>query len=170
MDGLSAAASVIGVVSLAVQLADGAHTLLKFLKNISDAPAEIYRLQDLLTQIDAMMISIQNAFQYQRQLHGDGAPVASDTTGHSSSARKKSSLFARYSWAHFKLALKKEDIVDLEQQLGHTLQDDECSKYDGSSRLASNKHMPTPACSFRLVDLHNLKRWQRCLGGKTNIY
>lgn len=97
MDGLSAAASVIGVVSLAVQLAGGAHTLLKFFNTISDAPAEINRLQDLLTQIHAMMIGIQNAFQCQRQLHGDGAPVASDIHKALFICQKKFSLFARYS-------------------------------------------------------------------------
>lgn len=139
MDGLSATASVIGVVSLAVQLAGGAHALLKFLETISDAPAEINRLQDLLTQIHAMVNSIQNAFQCQRQLHGDGAPVASDIykallicqkkiqplckilDKAENSQRGRNAIIFR-KWAHFKLALKKEDISDLEQQLGHTLQ------------------------------------------------
>lgn len=86
-----------------------------------------------------MMISIQNAFQYQRQLHGDGAPVASDIHKALLICQKKVQSFCKIlgkaensqhsrnaiifrKWAHFKLALKKEDIVDLEQQLGHTLQ------------------------------------------------
>ena len=139
MDGLSAAASVIGVVSLAVQLAGGAHTLLKFFETISDAPAEINRLQDLLTQIHVMMIGIQSAFQCQRQLHDDGAPAASDIYKALLMCQEKVLSFCKIldeaekgqrgrngiifrKWAHFKLALKKDDIRDLERQLGHTLQ------------------------------------------------
>lgn len=138
MDGLSVAASVIGVISLAVQLAGGAHKLLKFLETISDATAEINRLKDLLTQIHVMMIGIQSAFQCQRQLRGGGAPVASDiqkallicqekvlsfckvlNKAERSQRGRNAILFRK--WAHFKLALKKDDIRDLERQLGHTL-------------------------------------------------
>lgn len=44
MDGLSAAGSVISIVSVAIQLADSARKLCDFISDIKDAPAELEHL------------------------------------------------------------------------------------------------------------------------------
>jgi hypothetical protein len=78
MDGLSAGASVIAVISLAAQLGTGAHTLIKFLNTVSDAPAEIQRLESLLHQIYAIATCVRNTLEYQRKLHGEKHILADD--------------------------------------------------------------------------------------------
>jgi hypothetical protein len=78
MDGLSTGASVIAVVSLAAQLGAGAHTLIKFLETVSDAPAEIQRLENLLDQIYAIATCVRNALEHQRRLHGNEHILADD--------------------------------------------------------------------------------------------
>ncbi|KAI9731808.1 MAG: hypothetical protein M1835_003512, partial [Candelina submexicana] len=48
MDGLSAAAGVISVVSLAIQLAESVHKVENFWKSVKDAPSEVNDLQENL--------------------------------------------------------------------------------------------------------------------------
>ncbi|KAJ5248964.1 hypothetical protein N7468_000415 [Penicillium chermesinum] len=138
MDGLSGAASVIAVISLAVQLGSGAHTLYQFLETISDAPAELHRLQSTLSQIKAIAFGIQNALEYQRRIHGDGVPVAGDILNSLVSCEERVQQITDIvnkadgthrgltgvsrKWARFKVALKKERVQELEQQLGNSLQ------------------------------------------------
>ncbi|KAJ5891628.1 uncharacterized protein N7473_007856 [Penicillium subrubescens] len=89
MDGLSAGASVIAVISLAAQLGAGAHTLIKFLNTVSDAPAEIQRLESLLDQIYAIATCVRNALEYQRKLHGEEHILADDVHISLLNCRKK---------------------------------------------------------------------------------
>lgn len=63
---------MIAVISLA------AHTLIKFLNTVSDAPAEIQRLGSLLDQIYAIATCVHNALEFQRKLHGDEHILADD--------------------------------------------------------------------------------------------
>lgn len=138
MDGLSAGASVIAVVSLAAQIGAGAHTLIKFLETVSDAPAEVHRLESLLGQIYAMATCVRNALEYQRRLHGDKLVLADDIHVCLLNCQKKVQRIERIveqfketergrtvvsrKWAWFKLALKKEDVLEIERQLGQAIQ------------------------------------------------
>ena len=78
MDGLSAGASVIAVISLTAQVGAGAHTLVKFIQTFSDAPTEIQRLESLLDQIYAIAACVRNALEHQSKLHGDKHILADD--------------------------------------------------------------------------------------------
>jgi hypothetical protein len=138
MDGLSAGASVIAVVSLAAQLGAGTHTLIKFLETVSDAPAEVHRLESLLDQIYAIATCVRNALEYQHKLHGDKHILAEDIHASLLNCQKKvqriewivdefkgnetSRTVVSRRWASFKLAWKKEDIPELERQLGQAIQ------------------------------------------------
>jgi hypothetical protein len=136
MDRLSAGASVIDVISLAAQLGAGTHTLIKFLNTVSDAPAEIQRLQSPLDQIYAIATCVRNALEYQRKLEGDKHILADDIHISLLNCQKKvqsiENIVNRFKesengrtvisrkWASFKLAL--EDVLGLERQLGLAIQ------------------------------------------------
>lgn len=138
MDGLSTGASVIAVISLAAQLSAGTHTIIKFLETISDAPAEVHRLESLLDQIYAIAKYIRNTLEYQHRIHGDKHILAEDI--HASllnyqkkvqrikrimdefKGNKRSRTVVSRKWASFKLAWKKEDVLELERQLGQAIQ------------------------------------------------
>ena len=138
MDGLSAGASVIAVISLAAQLGAGAHTVIKFLNTVSDAPTEVQRLQSLLDQIYAIATCLRNALEYQRKLHGDKRILADDIHISLLNCQKKvqgiehivdrfketekGRSVASRKWASLKLTLKKEDVLGLERQLGLAIQ------------------------------------------------
>ncbi|GLI78870.1 hypothetical protein PoHVEF18_007192 [Penicillium ochrochloron] len=137
MDGLNAGASVIAVISLAAQLGAGAHTLIKFLNTVSDAPAEIQRLESVLDQIYAIATCVRNALEYQRKLHGDKHILADDIQISLLNCQKKvqgiehivdrfketekGRSVASRKWTSLKLALK-EDVLELERQLGLAIQ------------------------------------------------
>jgi len=55
MDGLSAAASGIAVVSLAIQLVDSVREIRRFFRALKDAPEELSRLLDLLDHMELML-------------------------------------------------------------------------------------------------------------------
>jgi len=67
MDGLSAAASGIAVVSLALQLVDSVRQIQRFLRNVSEAPKELRRLIDLLEQLELILESIGELINKQQQ-------------------------------------------------------------------------------------------------------
>lgn len=133
MEGLGAGASVLAVISLAAQLGAGAHTLIKFLQTVSDAPTEIHRLESLLDQIYAMATCVRIALENQRKLHGDKHILADNIQTSLLNCQKKVQRIERIvdrfkatengrsvvsrKWASFKLALKKGDVLELERQL-----------------------------------------------------
>lgn len=138
MDGISGAASVIAVISLAVQLGSGAHDLYTFLGTISDAPSELRRLKTHLSHIRAITFLAQDALENQRRLHGDSVPVANvvlmslegcedqvqhiwDVVKNADGVGRGSRITSR-TWARFKFALRKDKIADFERQLGGSLQ------------------------------------------------
>lgn len=137
MDGISAVASVAGVVSLAMQISSATHTLVKFLGTISDAPKEVVRLKDMLNLVHIASVGVKKALEYQARLHGDNIEGIQSIHDVLEVCQKKLSLIQSVldrveniergrnlvsrSWARFRLAVKKEDIVDFEKQLGHAL-------------------------------------------------
>jgi hypothetical protein len=74
MDGLSAAASAFGVVSLAVQLIQLTQNLRDFFNDVSGAPSEIRRLTISLTQLDCILRDVQVVTEIQQAQ--EGAPSA----------------------------------------------------------------------------------------------
>jgi hypothetical protein len=66
MDGLSAAASGIAVVSLALQLVGSVREIRHFLHSISEAPEELKRLIDLLEQLELILEQVGMLAQRQR--------------------------------------------------------------------------------------------------------
>ncbi len=137
MDGLSAAASVAGVLSLAIQLAQSASSLIDFLNTFTDAPNEVIRLRDLLRLIHAASVGVRNAVEYQRNLHGDVVPSAANIfealtvcqdrvvairgrLDRIENVEHGRTLVSR-SWARFRLAVKKDYILELERQLSQAL-------------------------------------------------
>ncbi|KAK1840579.1 hypothetical protein CCHR01_16803 [Colletotrichum chrysophilum] len=138
MDGLSAAASIVGVISLAMQLSQATRKLITFLDTVKEAPHEINRLKELLQLVYSMAIGVVNALEYQRKRLGDLAPgynhlhdvlavclrrISSiqDITGKSHISQTQGNLSLK-SWARLRLSLKGEEILELERQLGLSLQ------------------------------------------------
>ncbi len=138
MDGLSAGASIIAVLSLAMQLGGSAQTLVKFLETIADAPEDIKRLRDLINDVFAIATGVRNLLEGQRRLHGDCLPV--EDTIHTTLLRCQEQLnrirkllnkvedvdagrtLLSRSWARFRFALKKDDVAELEGHLGRALE------------------------------------------------
>lgn len=71
MDGLSAAAGGIAVISLAIQLVDSVQSIRRFLSNVSKAPQELARLLELLAQLELIFKSIQIQIKKQQKQPGD---------------------------------------------------------------------------------------------------
>jgi hypothetical protein len=137
MDGISAGASIIGVISLAMQLSSAAWTVARLLDTITDAPSEVVRLKDLLDLVHVTSIGVRNALQCQRRLHGDTIPGTEHIRNALAVCQRKLALIQSVlnrvenvergrtlvsrSWARFRLAVKKDEIAVLERQLGQAL-------------------------------------------------
>ncbi|PMD52809.1 uncharacterized protein K444DRAFT_192059 [Hyaloscypha bicolor E] len=79
MDGLSAAASGIAVVSLAIQLVDSVRQIQRFLHNVSEAPKELQRLINLLEQLELILENIGELIDRQRRQSADEDVAVSET-------------------------------------------------------------------------------------------
>jgi len=138
MDGLSAGASVLAVLSLAIQMGDSAHTLVRFLETIADAPAEVKRLRDLIDLVFAIATGVRSQLQshqrfYSGSLTGEGT-ICTALLACQGQLDQIQTLLSKVedvesgrtlvsrSWARFRLALKKDDIADFEERLGRSLQ------------------------------------------------
>ncbi|KAF6812746.1 hypothetical protein CPLU01_14820 [Colletotrichum plurivorum] len=138
MDGLSVAASVVGLVSLAMQLSQTTRKLIAFLDTIHDAPSEVVRLNGLLKMIFAMTANIINALENQGWGRSGYVPgrehiyeilvVCLQRLSPIQEALNKTESFslgsggiASRSWVKVKLAMKKEEILEMERQLEQAL-------------------------------------------------
>ena len=134
MDGLSAGAGVLAVISLALQVGKAAQELVQFFNTISDAPNEVTRLKEQTSRIYCISTGLTNALEHQRKLHGGAIPGTDSIRealisclgrlGSVQAVLKKidgskygRKTVARY-WAQFKLAVKKDDVLEFERQLG----------------------------------------------------
>ena len=138
MDGLSAAASGLAVVSLAIQLVDSVRETRRFLRLVSEAPKELSRLLDLLEQLELILENIGMLMEKQQRYNGDlNSSVSAsvhralktceskikmvedvvDATKKASSSKNK----AVRSFGSFRLACKKRDIEEVERQLQHAV-------------------------------------------------
>ncbi|KAH8672816.1 hypothetical protein BGZ60DRAFT_527110 [Tricladium varicosporioides] len=136
MDGLSAAASGIAVVSLAIQLVDSVGRIRRFLRSISDAPKELERLIDLLEQLEMilqqilMMVEKQNAGPGNTDLFKNVFRAVKSceiklSKFESLIEASKQISFSRKRMmktvGSFQLACKKKDIQEFESQLNEAM-------------------------------------------------
>ncbi|KAH8768731.1 hypothetical protein F5882DRAFT_509214 [Hyaloscypha sp. PMI_1271] len=134
MDGLSAAASGIAVVSLAIQLVDSVRQIQRFLRNISEAPKELRRLINLLEQLELILESIGELIDRQQRQSANEDVAVSDTVlramktcentvkglaGIVDVARKSAEAKnkATKTLGSLRLSCKKKDIEEFERQL-----------------------------------------------------
>jgi Fungal N-terminal domain of STAND proteins len=134
MDGLSAAASGIAVVSLAIQLVDSVREIRRFLRNVSEAPKELRRLIDMLEQLELVLENIGALVERQKQQAAEadvdvsGSILKAMTTCESKLkmiedvvevAKKNSSVTSKpaRTFGSFRLACKRRDIEEFEGQL-----------------------------------------------------
>ena len=134
MDGLSAGAGVLSVISLAIQVGKASQELVHFFNTISDAPDEVTRLKEQTNRIYCISTGLTNALEHQRKLHGDTLPgtesvrealisclrrleSVQDILKKVDGSRYGRRTVARY-WAQFRFAVKKDDVLEFERQLG----------------------------------------------------
>jgi hypothetical protein len=126
MDGLSAAASGMAVVSLAIQLVDSVREIHRFFRTLKGAPEELGRLLDLLEHMELMLdnigklvdpdsgisLSVLKAIQTcERALNRLGGLIEKVKRNSSAQNPLKRSL------GFFRLACKKEEVEEIERQL-----------------------------------------------------
>ncbi|PMD61924.1 uncharacterized protein K444DRAFT_642186 [Hyaloscypha bicolor E] len=134
MDGLSAAASGIAVVSLAIQLVDSVREIRRFLRDVSEAPKELRRLIDLLEQLELILENIgalverQQEHTAQAEIDVSGSILRAMRTCESKlqmlegvvEAAKKSATATNKTtrtFGSFRLACKRREIEEFESQL-----------------------------------------------------
>lgn len=132
MDGISAAASGIAVVSLALQLVETVTAVHAFLRSIEDAPEEIERLARLLEQLHCLLDGVRSVLQSQklrekevdlcpatltalqecsRQMH----PLAALIWDAKASLGRRSRIMRK--WSALRFSLKKEDVALFEDRM-----------------------------------------------------
>jgi hypothetical protein len=137
MDGLSAAASAFGVVSLAVQLIQLTQNLRDFFNDVSSAPSEIRRLTLSLLQLDSILRDVQVVAETQEAQEGaPSAPLSLLASlkaceekllllkriVDSSEQRLRASGRVSKRWESFKVVFKKKDIERFGEHLQQAVQ------------------------------------------------
>lgn len=134
MDGLSAAASGMAVVSLAIQLVGSVREIRRFLRSVSEAPKELRRMIDLLEQLELILENVGALVDSQRRQNGGQDTTVSEMVFRAMKscesklkmledvvevAKKTAtaSNMATRTLGSFKLACKKKDIEGFESQL-----------------------------------------------------
>jgi hypothetical protein len=134
MDGLSAAASGIAVVSFAIQLVDAVREIRLFLRKVSNAPKELRRLIDLLEQLELILGNIGMLIKRQQKQSGHvDVDISPDIWRAVSTCKDKVDIFqgtlettkkafmatnkTTRTLGCFRLAYKMRDIVEFEGQL-----------------------------------------------------
>jgi Fungal N-terminal domain of STAND proteins len=137
MDGLSVAASALGVVSFAVQLIQLTQNLRDFFNDVSGAPNEIRRLTLSLTQLASILRDVQIVTEVQEAQEGaPSAPLSLlaslkaceekllllKTIVDSSEQRLRASGRVSRRWESFKVVFKKKDIERFGEHLQQSIQ------------------------------------------------
>lgn len=150
MEGLSAAASGIAVVSLALELTNAIRELHSFLRNVAQAPKELQRLVMILEDMDILSDNVKEAG---KMLAAAGDEFAAAPKFHCGLQRCHETLqplrtlidefrigFARNKFARtkesWKLARRRQDIERYENQLERAKGNLQCtlSVYNAQSR------------------------------------
>ncbi len=146
MDGVSSAASVITVVTLAIQLGQTVQKINSFLRNVEEAPKEVVRLIETLDQLHGTLDHVRELLEQQfLVLRLPGSPlfitralencekhiseltsISNDTSrsfGHQQKVRR--------TWASMRFVVKKQDLKDIRCRLRD-------AKMDLQSAISSN--------------------------------
>jgi hypothetical protein len=131
MDGLSAAASGMAVISLTIQLLDFVREIQRFMHSTFNARAELKRLMDLLDQLALILESIGSLIDKQENMAN--ANIISNILRAMKTCEGKLSILRNVvesakkasiskskvaqSWGLYKLTWKKKDIEDFENEL-----------------------------------------------------
>ena len=79
MDGLSAVASGMAVVSLTIQIIDSINTVKSFVRNVKGAAQELKRLIDLLERLETLLSDTRNLMEQQSTLQAQHFPAPPTT-------------------------------------------------------------------------------------------
>ena len=146
MDGVSSAASVVAVVTLALQLGKTIQKINSFLRNIEEAPKEVVRLIETLDQLHGTLDHARELFEQQfLVLRLPGSPLfitraletcenhiselTTISTGISRSFGHQRKV--RRTWASMRFVVKKQELEDIRCRLRD-------AKMDLQSALSSN--------------------------------
>ncbi|KAI0890924.1 ankyrin [Annulohypoxylon nitens] len=133
MDLLSDVANILAIISFALQLGQSALSIKQFFDTINDAPAEVIRLSDVVSQFRTTADGIKAALERQKTSHYQHSHIYNNVYHVLKTCQDKSDLiedtirvarkvntgqdsFSR-GWAQFRLACRKEKIEELERQL-----------------------------------------------------
>ncbi|GAW23124.1 hypothetical protein ANO14919_126740 [Xylariales sp. No.14919] len=133
MDPFSGVASTFAVFSLALQLAQSAFDVKRFLDTVQNAPREIKRLRDLVIQLHLVAQTVTALLRQQSSLRSQDPQVSNnvhdslkacqekldlirDVFQIAEKVNKKKNTIIR-NWAQLRLASKKETIEEFERQL-----------------------------------------------------
>jgi hypothetical protein len=137
MDGLSAAASGMAVISLTLQLVQLTQNLRAFINDVSGAPSEIRRLAISLTQLANILQDIHHISEIQHAQEGSPPPPPSLLASLETCkeqllqlqsilalAEQKLRISGRLSkqWESFKVVFKKKDIEIFGAHLDQSVQ------------------------------------------------
>ncbi|KAI0456352.1 hypothetical protein F5B21DRAFT_502547 [Xylaria acuta] len=133
MDPLSGIASVIAIISLALQLAQSSSDMKRFLDTIYNAPAEVVRLKGVVLQLYQVAEATKTLLERQENFLGHNSQISANIYHALNTCQKKLDLIkgvmkiaekmrngqstVSRSWAQFKLAFKSEQVEDFERQL-----------------------------------------------------
>jgi hypothetical protein len=125
MDGLSGASSVIAVVSVALQLAEGVQKLCEFGKAVQDAPANVGTLFGELETLSTVLAQTQGTShgtnydkvteKVLKDCNEKVANLQAKLLGPTLDFRSQS--FARRKWSALKITLKKSEIDSLQSSI-----------------------------------------------------
>ncbi|KAF0324824.1 hypothetical protein GQ607_007995, partial [Colletotrichum asianum] len=122
MDGLSVAASIVRVISLAMQLSQATRKLIAFLDTVKEEPHEINRLKEVLKLVYSMAIGVANALEYQRKRLGDLAPGYNHLHDVLAVCLRRISSIQDITGKSHTSQTQGDEILELERQLGLALQ------------------------------------------------
>ncbi|KAL8722314.1 MAG: hypothetical protein Q9225_001162 [Loekoesia sp. 1 TL-2023] len=131
MDGLSGAASLIAVISLAVQLGDSVHKFSKSLKSVRSAPKDLQGLIKNLDRLQCILAEVAQLAEQQRN-HGSAPPPSTTLLTALEDCRTQYQALEAYAskvtaslqrsglqktWASWKIPARKENLQKLYGEL-----------------------------------------------------
>ncbi|KAI6288597.1 hypothetical protein MCOR27_000914 [Pyricularia oryzae] len=132
MEALAAGASIIGVISLAIQLVELSTKFLSFYDSVSNAAKELCYLKGLVVQVRFVAVGVQNIFGEYQRAHDGGGRVMSLVPGIHVALQDCFAIVTEIQnvvdkagtrlWSKVELALKQQAIARCEQRLGLALQ------------------------------------------------
>ena len=129
MDGVSTA---FAAVSITLQLVGTVKEVSKFLKEVKDAPKEITRLADALSQLESLLVTAQGIVEQQNDIKGlpSSINVVSDALQRCESTIKKletsidtlkayfkGQCRVRKTWASVKTVMRQEEVERVHGQV-----------------------------------------------------